>query len=228
MIGQLLPEGGVRALVDASNGHWLSQYEQRAHDLRALAAGAHPVRWRGTAWPRMTLRVAGTASARWAWKRKAHGGGMLVRQVMSSEAQACTSQQTLGEAARIMWELDVGCVPVVNDEGQPIAMLTDRDIAMAAYTTGKPLTELHVWSAMSSGVFSCKESDTLAAAEQTMRCWQVRRVPVVDDTGCLVGIVSINDVVLARGRTQAERVKERVLGDVTETLTAICRHRMNA
>lgn len=150
---------------------------------------------------------------------------MLVREAMSSGPAACRSGQTLSEAARIMWELDVGCVPVVDDGGQPIAMLTDRDVCMAAYTSGKTLAQLTVQSAMSKGVFSCNADDTLTVAERTMRDWQVRRLPVIDPAGRLVGVLSFNDIVLARAGSKVERVKEFVSGDVVDTLSSICKHR---
>jgi CBS domain-containing protein len=124
-----------------------------------------------------------------------------------------------------MWELDVGCVPVVDEEGRPVAMLTDRDVCMAAYTTGKRLSQLKVQSAMSRGFFSCKADDGLAEAESTMRDWQVRRLPVVDASDRLVGVLSITDIVRARSANALERAKERVVGDLADTLSAICRHR---
>ena len=56
---------------------------------------------------------------------------MRVRDLMSTEVHTCTRDQTLHAAARVMWEHDVGCVPIVDDRVQPIDMLTDRDICMA-------------------------------------------------------------------------------------------------
>jgi CBS domain-containing protein len=149
---------------------------------------------------------------------------MLVRDAMSSDPSACSSTDTLEQATRILWEMDVGCVPVVNEEGTPVAMLTDRDICMAAYTSGKPIHMLHVQSAMSRGVFSCKDSDSVAQAEHIMRNWQVRRLPVVDARDQLVGVLSLNDIVRSRTASKVGRVKERVVGDVVDTLNAICRH----
>ena len=151
---------------------------------------------------------------------------MRVRDLMSTEVHTCTRDQTLHAAARVMWEHDVGCVPIVDDRVQPIAMLTDRDICMAAYTRGQRVEEIPISSAMSAGVHTCHQDDLLLRAEQTMSDAQVRRLPVVNDEGTLVGILSLNDIVLARTRGLLGKVKERLLGDVTRTLAAISRRRL--
>jgi len=68
-----------------------------------------------------------------------------------------------------------------------VAMITDRDVCMAAYTTGRPLTALHVYDAMSRELHTCEPGDSVADAEAIMRENQVRRLPVVDDAGNLAG-----------------------------------------
>jgi CBS domain-containing protein len=60
----------------------------------------------------------------------------------------------LAAAAAVMWDHDCGCVPVVDSENRPIAMLTDRDVCMAAYTQGLPLRAMSVSSAASKGIFT--------------------------------------------------------------------------
>ncbi len=117
-----------------------------------------------------------------------------VRDLMKREPVTCRATDALSEAAKRMWDGDFGVLPVVNDDGQPIGMLTDRDVCMAAYTRGVPLHELLVESTMSRTVFSCKTSDTLRALMDAMATHQVRRVPVVDEAGKLVGIVSLADI----------------------------------
>jgi CBS-domain-containing membrane protein len=75
-------------------------------------------------------------------------------------------------------------------------MLTDRDICMAAYTRGRPLTELPVSGAMSTRLHTCRAGDTLRSVLELMSARQIRRVPVVDDDRKLLGIVSLADVAL--------------------------------
>lgn len=151
---------------------------------------------------------------------------MRVRDLMSASVYVCTPAQTLSEAANLMWEHDVGCVPIVDAESRPIAMLTDRDIAMSAYLRGAPLAEISVASAMSNVVFSCHLRDSLRAAESTMMEQQVRRLPVVNNAGVLMGMLSLNDIVLARTSSKVSRMREKFRGRVIETLASISRHRL--
>jgi CBS domain-containing protein len=72
-------------------------------------------------------------------------------------------------------------------------MITDRDIAMSAYTRGQPLAQIPVSSAMAKEVHGVRESDRLEAVEAPMRRVRVRRVPVFDGDGHLKGILSMND-----------------------------------
>lgn len=117
-----------------------------------------------------------------------------VRDLMKQDPVTCRATDDLSDAAKLMWEGDFGVVPVVDEHGKPIGMLTDRDVCMAAYTRGVSLRELTVQSAMSRSVASCRPSDTLRLLMDAMATYQVRRMPVVDEAGKLVGIVSLADV----------------------------------
>jgi CBS domain-containing protein len=150
---------------------------------------------------------------------------MRVSRLMSASVYACTPDQTLAEAASLMWEHDVGCVPVVDAAARPIAMLTDRDICMAAYLRGVPIADLSVVTAMSAGVFTCHVKDDVRDAERIMMEQQVRRLPVVGDAGLLLGMLSLNDLVLARTRSRFGKVREQLRGTVIDTLAGISRHR---
>lgn len=145
---------------------------------------------------------------------------MLVRDVMSRTVYHCTAERSLREAAHLMRTHDVGCLPVVNEEGSPIGMLTDRDICMAASDRDEPLHELRVSCAMSKGVFSCRETDSTDEAERTMRDWLVYRLPVINTLGELIGVVSLTDIARVRASSRFGRSE-----DVVETLVAITRRR---
>src|SRR6476659_2910184 len=129
--------------------------------------------------------------------RGAYRRPMRVRELMSTEPRTCTAKHTASDAARTMWECDIGSLPVVDDDDVPVGMVTDRDVCMAAYQQGRPLSAIPVLDVMSPEIHTCLESDSLASAERTMRAWQVRRLPVIDDDGRLVGVLSLNDLVLA-------------------------------
>jgi CBS domain-containing protein len=117
-----------------------------------------------------------------------------VRDVMTREVVTCAVSDRLNTAAQRLWESDCGALPVVGERGALAGMLTDRDICMAAYTSGKPLSEISVTSAMSSTVHACKASDSLRSVMDAMTTHQIRRVPVLSDEGQVIGIVSLADV----------------------------------
>lgn len=142
---------------------------------------------------------------------------MKVADVMSSPACTCSAEDPLARAAQIMWERDCGAVPVVDKQGRAIAVVTDRDICMAAFTQGRLVSELRVDQAMSKLVYTCHPEDRLSTAERTMRVHQVRRLPVVDDAGRLLGVLSINDVCRAR----VDSAASHFVGDVVVTLAEI-------
>lgn len=141
---------------------------------------------------------------------------MKVDQLMTKGVLTCSPNDTLDRAAKIMWEHDCGVVPVVDDTGRTIGMLTDRDISMCAYTQGRRLAEIPVSLAMSNALFPVHTGDTLEAAEDMMKRGQVRRVPVLDGGGRPLGILSLGDI--ARHLAAHDGVSPR---SVAETLAAV-------
>jgi CBS-domain-containing membrane protein len=99
---------------------------------------------------------------------------------------------------------------------------TDRDICMCALFLGKPLRELTVSEAMARQVISIRPNDSIAAAERAMQDAQVRRLPVINERGSLVGILSLSDIAREAAREQTSP-RRRVTGaEVNDTLAAIC------
>jgi len=117
-----------------------------------------------------------------------------VEDVMSGEVYFCHLDDTLNAAAQIMWERDCGCVPVVDDQRRVVGIMTDRDACMAAYTQGKALKELLVSAICAREVQTCKLGESLAAAEEKMAHAQIRRLPVTDQDGRLIGMLSLSDL----------------------------------
>ncbi len=126
---------------------------------------------------------------------------MTVGQIMNREVKSCRPQDSLNRAAQIMWEEPCGAVPIVDEQSRPIGFLTDRDICMAAYTQGKPLEALRVGTAMAQKVVSCGADDDLDSAAELMRQHRTRRLPVVDRSGTLVGLLSLDDLACEAART---------------------------
>jgi CBS-domain-containing membrane protein len=141
-----------------------------------------------------------------------------VAEVMSTEVASCHMNDSMNHAAQLMWEHDCGCIPIVDDDRHVVGIITDRDICMAAYTQGKSLNELPVSLACSRDVQTCRTTDTVARAEELMTNAQVRRLPVVDPTGVLVGLVSMSDLA-HHTKSAADKLAQRTLAAVLEAVT---------
>jgi len=117
-----------------------------------------------------------------------------VKDIMTTNVRKCFTSDSLATAAQLMWEHDCGCVPVLNEDARVVGMITDRDICMAAFFQGTPLSGIKVSTVMSRQLFDCTSDDDLSAAERIMREKKVRRLPVLHQDGRLVGLVSLSDI----------------------------------
>jgi CBS domain-containing protein len=143
---------------------------------------------------------------------------MKIEELMTKEVGTCFADDSLAQAAKQMWERDCGCIPIVDYDQRVIGMLTDRDICMAAYTQGEALWRLRCADAMSKSVHAIGRNDPIEAAEKVMQANRVRRLPVVDGDGKLVGLLSLND--LARASQLPKGPKPLA---VETTFAAVCR-----
>lgn len=138
---------------------------------------------------------------------------MKIQDVMTHDPRCVTPDTSARAAARLMKEEDVGIIPVVNDDStrQLVGVITDRDIAIRVVAEGRP-ADTRVGDVMSTSKLAiCSPTQDLDTAMDTMASEQVRRIPIVDERGTLVGIVSQADVVRkASDDTKAERTVERI------------------
>jgi CBS domain-containing protein len=101
-----------------------------------------------------------------------------------------------------MWEGDCGAVPVTDERDHVVGVITDRDICIAAATRPRSEAEIPVRDVISKAVYTCAPGDDIRAALETMMLRKIRRLPVVEQGGRLVGIVSIHDIaVQARNKS---------------------------
>ena len=123
-----------------------------------------------------------------------------IADLMSKDARSCGPQQDLAAAARLLWTGDCGVLPVVTGpERKVVGMLTDRDICMAAWTQGRALADIPVEVAMANQVVSCGPDEDACEVLARLRDSHVRRLPVVDEAGQLLGVVSLVDFARASG-----------------------------
>jgi CBS domain-containing protein len=143
---------------------------------------------------------------------------MKVRELMTSNVTAGTPDTTVAEAAHRMWERDCGILPVVDD-GELVGVVTDRDMYIALATQNERAANLRIGAVATKKVATCGPDDEVRAALDTMTQARIRRLPVVGPDEALIGMLSLNDIVLAAGPG-----KDVSSDDILRTLQAVCEH----
>jgi CBS-domain-containing membrane protein len=148
---------------------------------------------------------------------------MLVLDVMNQQIAYITPDKNIAEAAQLLADHDCGVLPVIDKKTERvIGMVTDRDICMTIANNPERLSaEVPVRDAMTTIVFSCKPENSARVALESMKRHAIRRLPVVDQSEKLKGILSINDFILfAKGEHDPKRIgfSEK---DVFDTLASI-------
>ena len=138
---------------------------------------------------------------------------MKVKDIMTTNVRKCFMSDSLATAAQLMWDHDCGCVPVLNEHAQLVGMLTDRDICMAALFQGVPISGVKVSAVMSRQLFDCTSDDDLSVAEGIMRDKKVRRLPVLNEEGRLVGLLSLSDIARGADEEYARGAANRYVTD---------------
>ena len=134
---------------------------------------------------------------------------MNVQSIMTPDPACCTASTPLRDVARMMVDHDCGQIPVVDEAQRPIGVVTDRDIAVRVVAEGRDANEATAGDAMSSPARTVSADTSLKDCLCVMEADQIRRVPVTDASGKLVGMVSLADIALAnKPQATAELVRE--------------------
>ncbi len=140
---------------------------------------------------------------------------MNVEDVMTKNVWTCRAGDSLSCAARLMWDHDIGAVPIVSEENKLVGIVTDRDLCMASYFSGERMCSVPLAHAMSKVVYTVESGQRLETAEELMRAKQIRRLPVLDGDR-IVGMITLGD--LARAMSETRQITPT---EVSATLAAI-------
>ena len=139
---------------------------------------------------------------------------MRAHDLMTAEPACCTPNSSAREAAALMRDHDCGCIPVVEGTSMRlVGVLTDRDIACRCVAEGRS-PDTPVREIMTANPQSCHPDDDIAAVEQIMIEAKVRRVPVVDDGNCCMGMIAQADLALSN-----EAATDQEVGRVIERIS---------
>lgn len=118
----------------------------------------------------------------------------LAKEIMTPAPQCCSGETTLNDVANLMVEADCGEIPITDGSNRLIGVITDRDIVCRVVAKGKNPSAVTAAECMSEPVIVVNEDTRLEDVLAVMEENQIRRVPVVDSTGCCCGIISQADV----------------------------------
>jgi len=121
-------------------------------------------------------------------------------------------------AARLLEECDCGALPVIGDNGVLVGMITDRDIAIRIVARGRDARQAIVADCMTERVLACYANESVSECMRQMARHQVRRMPIVDDRGRLVGILALGDLARHAGRHPVQE-ERRVLAETVCALS---------
>jgi CBS domain-containing protein len=133
---------------------------------------------------------------------------------MTSNPECCLPSDSVVKAAKLMKSEDVGPIPIVTDrDSRKLAgIVTDRDLAIKVVAEGRDPNATPVEEVMSQKLITCKEDDDIKTVLELMEEHQVRRIPVVDRSDRLMGIIAQADVATRLGR-------DKVTGQMVEQIS---------
>ena len=153
---------------------------------------------------------------------------MRVEELMTKQVANCQPSDNLGKAAKLMWDADCGAIPIVGSDGIVKGMITDRDICMACFMRNQPPASISIQDAMSQKLYSCTPDTSVSDAENLMRSNRVRRIPVVDRRGKLVGVLSLADIAREVDRSRGHASREITPEEVVSVLGGISQPQQRA
>jgi len=137
---------------------------------------------------------------------------MICSEIMTKDPECCVPSDSVMKAAQLMKSEDVGPIPIVEDkeEKKLTGIVTDRDLAIKVVAEARDPKTTQVEEVMSEGLVTCRENDDVQSVLKLMEDNQIRRIPVVDQSDHLLGIIAQADVATRLGSRTTGRVVEQV------------------
>jgi len=151
---------------------------------------------------------------------------MKVKDVMMGTPYYCQLDTNLGSAAELMWIGNCGFLPVMGDDGKIVGVITDRDICIALGTRNRLAGDVKVREVMTNRLFACSPDDDVHVAMKMMKEGGVRRLPVIVGNGTLVGVISMDDLLLRAEAGGIGSRPELSTEEVVKTCRAIDQRRV--
>ena len=138
---------------------------------------------------------------------------MKINECMNQDVCFVKPDCKVYDAARIMNENHIGCIPICDDEKKVLGVITDRDIVLRTVACDKDTKTTPVSEIMTTHVYTCECEQEVQEAEELMAKNQIRRMPIVDSSSKMVGILTTGDLI------NNNNLKEQ---NVAQTMQNIC------
>ena len=140
-------------------------------------------------------RESGQSPTQGSMRARSGREGQQVSEIMTRNPECVTEQDSIRNVAKLMLDHDTGAIPVVEENNRKvIGMITDRDIVVRLIANGRDIDGARVSEAMTRGVKTVRENQSVDEVFDLMSREQVRRVPVVDQNEGIIGIVAVKDL----------------------------------
>lgn len=142
---------------------------------------------------------------------------------MTNDAGFCAATDSLAAAAAIMRQRDCGVVPILGADNRVVGIITDRDICNAVFSRDCPPSEVKVEEFCRENIVVCQPNEKIGDALKKMRKHQIKRLPVTSQSGELVGIISITDILSTTSKNK--KVNKKIRKKIISTLLEISKPR---
>ena len=119
---------------------------------------------------------------------------MRCEQIMKRSVECLTAKDSVQAAARRMRDSNIGFLPVCENGMKVVGTITDRDIAIRVSADDKPASKTKLGDVMTREVIGCRPSDDVSRAQELMSKHQKSRMLCIDESGKLVGVISLSDI----------------------------------
>jgi CBS domain-containing protein len=139
---------------------------------------------------------------------------MLVKDLMTKDVVSCRPDNNLAQLAEVMWKQRCGALPIVDGSGRVMGIITDRDISIALGTRNIRASDVLARDVSPPGYVSCRPDSDVRDALRTMATQEASRLPVVDEGGHLVGILSIDDIIFRAGGGRSSLTDREIIDTI--------------
>ena len=139
---------------------------------------------------------------------------MKVKDCMCNEVVSCTPSTTAYDVAKLMQTNHIGCIPVCDNENCMVGVITDRDLVLRCIASDKDAKQTTASDIMTTNVCTCNVEDEMSNAQSKMGDEQIRRLPVVDNSGKVIGMLTLGDL--------AKYDLDIGQNEVSDTINSIC------